>query len=132
VAEEILTSTIKASLTVFTVLTVCRRDSIMGNIFSPLPENPRKEIVEELVRRGDVRIERIVSKGHTSPDDGWYDQIENEWVIVLEGSGRILFENGPEVRLKKGDYINIPAHSRHKVTWTDPDNATVWLAVFYK
>ncbi len=104
----------------------------MGNIFSSLPENPRKEIVDELLRHGNVRIERIASKGHTSPDEGWYDQGENEWVIVLEGAGRILFENGFEVSMKKGDYMNIPARSRHKVTWTDPDNVTVWLAVFYK
>jgi cupin 2 domain-containing protein len=104
----------------------------MGNIFASIPENPQKELVEELVRQGDVRIERIISKGQPSPDEGWYDQSENEWVIVLEGAGRLLFENGSEVNLKKGDYINIPSHSRHKVTWTDPDTVTVWLAVFYK
>ena len=104
----------------------------MENIFSSMPENTRKEVFEELVQHGNVRIERIFSKGHTSPDDGWYDQSENEWVIVLQGSGSILFENGSNVNLKKGDYLNIPSHSKHKITWTDPNNITVWLAVFYK
>jgi cupin 2 domain-containing protein len=104
----------------------------MDNIFSSLPPNLEKEVFEELVRSGNVRIERIISKGHTSPDKGWYDQSEHEWIIVLEGSGSILFENGVEVNLEKGDYINIPPHSRHKVSRTDPNHVTVWLAIFYQ
>lgn len=103
----------------------------MGNIFSSIPQDIDNEIIEDLVKRKNVRIERIISNGHASPGEGWYDQAENEWVIVLEGSGSILFDNGVETVLKKGDYLNIPAHSRHKVAWTDPDNVTVWLAVFY-
>ena len=103
----------------------------MGNIFSSMPQNTDNEIFEVLVKCKNIRIERIISKGHASPDDGWYDQIENEWVIVLDGSGLIVFDNGVEIVLKKGDYLNIPAHSKHKVAWTDPNNVTVWLAVFY-
>lgn len=103
----------------------------MANIFSKLPLQFETEQFDELLRAENVRIERIVSKGHTSPEQGWYDQIENEWVIVLEGSGTILFENGVEAILGSGDYLNIPAHARHKVSWTDPDAATVWLAIFY-
>ncbi|MFY9326410.1 MAG: cupin, partial [Georgfuchsia sp.] len=67
---------------------------------SELPALPEKEVFEELLRADNVRIERIVSKGHTSPEQGWYDQIENEWVIVLEGSGKVLFEDGSCVLLK--------------------------------
>lgn len=103
----------------------------MANIYSTLPAEFKDEIFEELISARNVRIERIISKGHSSPEQGWYDQAENEWVIVLEGAGTILFENGVEVNLKKGDYVNIASHARHKVTWTDPDNVTVWLAVFY-
>lgn len=103
----------------------------MANIYSELPLQLEKELFEELVRAENVRIERIISKGHISPEQGWYDQIENEWVIVLEGAGVVLFEDGAEVTLHKGDYINIPSHARHKVTWTDPDVLTVWLAIFY-
>jgi cupin 2 domain-containing protein len=104
----------------------------MGNIFSAWPDKLENEFFEELIRHKNIRIERIVSKGHASPEDGWYDQQENEWVIVLEGSGTIRFESGEEVCLKKGDYLNIPAHTRHKVTRTDPDNVTIWLAVHYR
>ena len=103
----------------------------MANIYSSLPTEFKDEIFEELANAGHVRIERIISKGHSSPVQGWYDQAENEWVIVLEGAGTILFENGIEVNLNKGDYVNIPSHARHKVTWTDPDTPTVWLAIFY-
>ena len=103
----------------------------MGNIYSELPLQLENELFEELIRAENVRIERIISKGHTSPEQGWYDQIENEWVVILEGAGVVLFEDGVEVTLRRGDYINIPSHARHKVTWTDPDVLTVWLAIFY-
>ncbi len=103
----------------------------MGNIFSSLPEDMDQEVFENLVENKSIRIERILSLGHSSPDSGWYDQDENEWVIVLEGSGLITFVDGTEVRLEKGDYLNIPRHQKHRVSWTDPDKVTVWLAVFY-
>ena len=101
----------------------------MANIFAQLPVHLEQERFDELLRAEHLRIERIVSCGQTSPE--WYDQLENEWVMVLEGSGTILFEDGVEVTLNKGDYIDIQAHVRHKVSWTDPDNLTVWLAIFY-
>ena len=103
----------------------------MKNIFSSLPDKLGHESFEELLLHKNIKIERIVSQGHASPENGWYDQKENEWIIVLEGSGSILFESGEEVNLKKGDYLNIPAHTRHKVTRTDPNNLTVWLAIHY-
>lgn len=103
----------------------------MGNIFSSLPDKIDKELFDELLRHKNIKIERIVSRSHTSPENGWYDQPENEWVIVLEGAGSILFESGIEVNLKKGDYLNIPEHARHKVTWTDPNSITIWLAIHY-
>lgn len=103
----------------------------MANIFSPLPGKLEHESFEEILRHKNIKIERIISKGHTSPEKGWYDQDENEWVIVLEGSGTILFENTTEFHLEKGDYLNIPAHTRHRVARTDPDKITIWLAVHY-
>lgn len=104
----------------------------MRNLFDSIPDHIEYELFSELVSSDSVRIERIVSKGHTSSEASWYDQEENEWVIVLQGSGEILFEDGERATLHNGDYINIPAHRRHKVSWTDPVEATVWLAVFYQ
>jgi len=103
----------------------------MANLFENIPDDLSFEHFIDLIKEKHVRIERIVSLGHRSPDFGWYDQDENEWVVVLEGSGTILFENGIECVLHKGDYLNIPAHTKHKVTGTAPDNITIWLAVFY-
>ena len=97
-----------------------------------LPNHIDHEQVEELLSQPNVKIERILSKGQTSPETGWYDQDKNEWVVVLQGAGDITFDDGDKVRLQPGDHLNIPAHRRHKVSWTDPDSVTVWLAVFYQ
>ena len=102
------------------------------NIFASLPQNLDTEVFEDIVRSQSVRIERILSKGHTSPETGWYDQDEHEWVMVLEGSAALEFEDGTRCDLSAGDYVNILAHTKHKVAWTDPDKVTVWLAVFYR
>lgn len=101
------------------------------NLFLPLPTDLEQEGIDVLVQRQNVRIERIISKGHVTPADAWYDQEEHEWVIVLEGAGTLVFEDGREISLKRGDSINIPAHTKHKVSWTDPDRPTVWLAIHY-
>lgn len=101
----------------------------MSNIYSSLPSVLDQESFDDLLRSDHVRIERIVSRGQVSDD--WYDQSENEWVMVLEGAASISFEDGNRVSLVRGDYVNIPAHVRHKVSWTDPDQLTVWLAIFY-
>lgn len=103
----------------------------MNNLFTNLPNDLSNEVFTDLVTSHSVRIERIVSSGQSSPESGWYDQDENEWVLVLEGFGTIAFEDGSEKTLCKGDYLTIPAHQKHKVSRTDPDNLTIWLAVFY-
>ena len=100
------------------------------NIFDDLPQHLPKELVQILIRAADVRIERIISHGHASPADFWYDQPQHEWVIVLKGAARLQFEDGV-VEMKVGDFINIPAHQKHRVDWTTPDEPTIWLGVRY-
>ncbi len=102
-----------------------------NNIFTSIPQCLDEELVEILLENKDVCIERIVSKGHTSPASGWYDQPKNEWVMVLKGEAVITFEDEPEIRLVAGSYIDIGAHKKHRVSWTDPDVETLWLAVHY-
>ena len=104
----------------------------MPNLFSEIPKDIPNEIFEDIVSTESIRIERIVSKGQSSPETGWYDQDEHEWVLVLSGRGVIGFEDGSEVTLNSGDYINIKARQKHKVVRTAADEATVWLAVFYR
>lgn len=101
------------------------------NIFATIPENLNDELVELLAQNQQVKIERIISKGHTSPATGWYEQEEAEWVMVLKGSAIIAFEGDNDINLEAGDHINIPAHTKHRVKWTAPETETVWLAVYY-
>lgn len=103
-----------------------------GNLFHPLPANLDVEVSQDVLHTKNVRIERILSRGQTSPATGWYDQEENEWVAVQEGAATIAFDDGREVRLGTGDHLAIPAHRRHRVAWTAPARVTVWLAVFYR
>ncbi len=88
------------------------------NIFSDIPDNFPDEIIETLVSSENVRVEKIISKGHPSPENFWYDQEENEWVVLLKGNAKLLFEEGKLINLTAGDYINIPAHTKHRVSWT--------------
>ena len=104
-------------------------DSIK-NIFDDLPQHLPKEVVQTLIRAADVRIKRIISHGHASAPDFWYDQPQHEWVILLKGAARLQFEDGM-VEMKVGDFINIPAFKKHRVDWTTPDEPTVWLGVRY-
>ena len=102
----------------------------MPNLFSALPAHLPTEITESLLHAKHVRIERIVSQGQTSPDGFWYDQDEAEFVVVVQGAGRLRFEE-EVIELRPGDWIEIPAHRKHRVEWTTLDEQTVWLAVFF-
>lgn len=104
----------------------------MDNLFADIPSSLPAEWTEVLAQSSHVRIERIVSTGHTSPQDFWYDQDEHEWVIVLKGQAKLQFDQDHSVLLRCGDYLNIPAHRRHRVEWTSETEPTVWLAVFYR
>ena len=101
------------------------------NIFKQIPKDLTEEIFEDIINTENLKIERIVSYGHTSPKSGWYESQENEWVIVLKGEAIVSFKNADDVRLNAGDYINIPAFKKHKVSWTLPNAETIWLAIHY-
>jgi cupin 2 domain-containing protein len=101
------------------------------HLVSSMPSARESEVIETLLDGRGVRVERIVSFGHASPDGFWYDQDEAEWVVVLAGRARLLVEDdGEERALGPGDAILLLPHRRHRVSWTDPDQPTVWLAVF--
>jgi cupin 2 domain-containing protein len=103
-------------------------ENLFGDRLSPLPH----ELCTTLVEAGHVRIERIESRGHSSPDGFWYDQDRHEWVVVLKGAARLRLQDEEQpIEMKPGDFINIPAHRKHRVEWTTPDEPTIWLAVHY-
>ena len=103
----------------------------MKNLFTDIPKDLPEEFFETLINTESVLIERIVSRGHTTPKKDWFDQDKNELVILLKGAARLEFEDGRLISLGPGDWLQIPAHKRHRVDWTDKDIDTVWLAVYY-
>ena len=102
-----------------------------GSLLAHLPEQLPEELVEVLTSGTHVRIERIVSHSHVSPPGFWYDQEWDEFVVLMAGAARLEFEDSESVELRPGDYLVLPAHRRHRVSWTDAQQATVWLAVHY-
>ena len=95
-------------------------------------QNTEGEQFETLWETSAFRLERIISRGHSSPTDFWYDQSWDEWVVILGGRARLLLEGEQEsTYLRAGDYLLIPARRRHRVEWTSPDEPTIWLAVHY-
>ncbi len=103
------------------------------NLFQDIPESLNQELVEKLIDHESFRIERIVSRGHVSPTGFWYDQDEHEWVAVLAGKAQLQIEGQEQpVTLGPGDTYALPAHTKHRVVWTDPNKETIWLAVFWR
>ena len=105
-----------------------------GNLFAGIPGTLAAEQFTALLTTPNVRIERIVSRGHASPPDFWYDQPQAR---VGDRAGRIgrhrvRRRSLRRARSRRGDHLHIPAHARHRVVWTDANEPTVWLAVHYR
>jgi cupin 2 domain-containing protein len=103
-----------------------------GNLYE-IPDNlPPGEFLEVLLETPDIRVERILSRGDVTPPGEWYDQKEDEWVLLLLGEALLEYSSGQTVTLASGDWILIEAHTRHRVAWTSSDPPCLWLTVFGK
>jgi cupin 2 domain-containing protein len=104
-----------------------------GDLRQDLPAEPLpEELVDIQLKRSSLRIERIVSTGQATPDGEWYDQESDEFVALVAGAARLRIEGEAEDRaLEEGDWVFLPAHCRHRVTWTRAKPPTVWLAVHF-
>lgn len=103
-----------------------------GNLFQSLPGDPGREQFETLLTAAGFRLERIVSHGQATPEGEWYDQAQEEWVVLLSGEAGLQVEGEAAVRrLAPGDWVRLPARCRHRVAWTTPDRPTLWLALHY-
>lgn len=102
-----------------------------SSLFEHIPDDLPEELTQILAAGANVRIERILSHGQVSPPDFWYEQEETEFVVVLQGEGHIEYESGEVVRMLPGSYEVILPFTKHRVSFTSHDEATVWLAVFY-
>lgn len=104
-------------------------NTAIPNIFKSIPEQLPEELIECIFKHDNLRLERIISKGHTTPAGQWYDQEGDEWVLLVQGEAIVLYEKGHQTfHLNAGDYLLIPAHTRHRVEWTPPNANTIWLA----
>lgn len=119
----------------------------MINIFENISPNNSEESIEILYKNMNSRIERIISSGQTTPENIWYDQIEEEWIVLLQGEAVLLIkkmDNDPdwekdtktnsnmykEIKLKKGDTFLIKAHQKHRVIYTSQNPPCIWLCYF--
>ena len=103
-----------------------------GNLLHDVPVHASAEMFSELLQwqsTGRVRIERIVSNGQASPPGFWYDSSDDEWVLVISGSAAVEIGDGTVHTLGAGDWLQLPAHCRHRVAWTDVAQPTIWLAI---
>lgn len=102
-----------------------------GNLYANIPSDLSTEVFDLLASGNGVKIERSISRGHTTPDDRWLEQAQNIWVSVLRGEAVLEFGYGRSQRLIPGSYITIPAHTRYRVDWTTHEEETIWLTVYY-
>jgi cupin 2 domain-containing protein len=105
------------------------KNTDIKNIFCITPISPGSEVSEILYGSNNIRIERIISNLSPSPKGFWYDQNEDEWVLILEGRAQLDIE-GKKEKLKKGDWILIKKHEKHRVESTS--KKCLWLCVFVK
>lgn len=98
-------------------------DAIFGRTENFRPGNFRAENL----RPGNFRVERIISHGHTTPAGQWYDQEQDEWVMVLQGEAALAYADGSEIRLVAGEHLFLPRHCKHRVSFTS--SPCIWLAV---
>jgi cupin 2 domain-containing protein len=104
----------------------------LTNLFDGIPADLPQELFETLLATPGLRIERIVSLGHASPEGFWYDQEAHEWVLLLAGAARLTLEGDRPIDLRPGAFVDIPARRRHRVEWTDPTRPTIWLAIHHE
>jgi cupin 2 domain-containing protein len=108
-------------------MTISKKD-----LFADIADHLKDELIETILQTSNFRIERIVSRGHCSEEGFWYDQSDNELVILLKGNATLRFENQSQpIKMNPGDYLHIEKHVRHRVEWTNPEQETIWLAVHY-
>ena len=104
----------------------------LTNLLGNIPADLAEENFHTLLSTPHVRIERIVSLGQATPAGQWLDEDDHEWVLVLQGAAQLECEGAPKIDLLPGSFVNIPAHRRHRVAWTAPDEPTIWLAIHYR
>ncbi len=90
------------------------------------------ELFDKLLEGKRFIVNRIVSPSMPEGDVKWYDQEEDEWLVLLQGEASIEYSDGKKKMLKPFDILNIPAHCRHRVAYTSSEPLAVWLTIHYE
>jgi len=108
---------------------LCSRNRTMPPVVKNLMESPpaETETFQTLLDLPGIRLEQIVSNGQASAEGFWYDQKEPEWVMLVRGEAMLRFDPGGDTQLKTGDFLLIPANTRHRVESVSAD--AIWLAL---
>ncbi len=102
-----------------------------GNIFSfgGADDSGKPEFFETLLKfSGTGRVERIYSEPYS--DGQWYDQDEDEFVLLLSGESVLEFADSSKLELGAGDWLVIDRRTAHRVVRTSDNPRCVWLTVF--
>ncbi len=99
------------------------------NLFALAEDFSESEVFEALLQRPGILLERIVSNGQITPEGQWYNQAWEEWVMILKGEAELSYPDQTPIRLKTGDSLLIPAHQRHRVSYTS--SPCIWLALHF-
>jgi len=113
-------------------MTIAKNTYLMRkNIFDGINNLSKDaEHFEKIFQSEKFKIERIISFGQVTPKGEWYNQEQDEYVMLIEGKAELEFEDKRRVKLTKGDYLLIPAHLKHKVTQTSKKPPCIWLAIY--
>lgn len=101
------------------------------NFFNSLNLKSNKEQFTELIKGRSFTAEKIISNGFKSPENKWMSEVNDEWVILLKGRAKLEFESGDIINLKSGDYLRIPAKTKHRVLYTSKKPFCYWLAIHF-
>ncbi|MGZ8095103.1 MAG: cupin domain-containing protein [Methylosarcina sp.] len=100
------------------------------NIFTNIPDQLKDEFFDTILKRKNLHVERIISRGHSTPPGQWYDQAWDEWILLIQGQATLLYEKNTQIiSMTAGDHLLIPARTRHRVEWSHPEMDTIWLAI---
>jgi len=104
------------------------------NLLSNIPIDKENEKFFKILENETIKIEKIVSNGQKSPEDFWYDQEKNEFVLLIKGEAVLEIQEDNKIKsinLKEGDCLELKAHQKHRVSYTSESEPTIWLAIFY-
>lgn len=102
----------------------------MINLFDDTLKENNIELSQIIFENEKIMVEKIISQGEISKTDEWFDQSQDEFVILVDGYAEITYSNLTTTKLSKGDNLFIPKNVKHRVSYTSEN--CVWVCIFIK